>query len=341
VRAAFCSQPGEVVVRDVDDLVPGEGEAVVRVVACGICGSDLHWYNGTGVPPAVCPGHEIVGEVAAVGSAGGVREGDRVAIEPLRACRRCERCLRGDYHLCGKLRILGLSDDGGLADQVIAPLESLFVLPAGLPVRDAVLTEPLAVAVHAARIGGVDAGTDRVLVLGAGSIGLLSVVAARAMGAGEILVTARHPHQADAARRLGADRVFSTDDEGRAALAEAARETDIDVVLETVGGEARTLQQGIFAVGPGGTVVVLGVFTKDPSFPALVALAKEVRVIGSMVYNRSGGVADFERTLDILADRREVLVPLITHRFSLADVDRAFQTAADKSTGAVKVVIEP
>ncbi len=341
MRAAFCPSAGEIVVREVDDLVPVEGEAVVRVAACGICGSDLHWYGGAGGPPSVCPGHEIVGEVGAVAAGGPLREGDRVAVEPLRPCRRCERCRRGDYHLCSRLRIIGVSDDGGLAEAVRVPVESLYVLPRGLPTAAAVLTEPLAVAVHAARLGGVGADTSRVLVLGAGAIGLLSVVAARAMGASEVAVTARYPHQAEAALRLGATSVFATDKEGRAALAESARERDIDVVIETVGGDAPTLQQGVFAVAPGGTVVVLGLYNQDPPYPSLVALAKEVRTVGSMVYNRTGGVSDFERTLAILAAEHELLAPLVTHRFELDEVDRAFQTAADKTTGAVKVVIEP
>ncbi len=341
MRAAFCPSAGEIVLRDVADPTPSAGEAVVRVRACGICGSDLHWYGGAGGPPSVCPGHEIVGEVAAVAGGGALREGDRVAVEPLRPCRGCERCRRGDYHLCGRLRILGLHDDGGLAQSVKAPVASLYKLPDGLPMAEAVLTEPLAVSVHAARLGGIDRNTERVLVLGAGAIGLLSIVAARALGAREVLVSARHPHQARAALELGADAVFATDEDGRAALSSSAAERDIAVVIETVGGEAPTLQQGVFAAAPGGTVVVLGLYTFNPPYPALVALAKEIRVVGSMVYNRGEAGSDFERTIEILEQERDKLAPLVTHRFGLERADDAFRTAADKTTGAVKVVIEP
>jgi L-iditol 2-dehydrogenase len=340
VRAAFCDRAGEIAIREVADLTPRSGEAVVRVVACGICGSDLHWYGGAGTPPSVCPGHEIVGVVTAVAGSAAVREGDRVAVEPLRPCRRCERCRRGDYNLCAQLSILGVHEDGGLADAVRVPVESLYPLPAALETLDAVLTEPLAVAVHGARLGGVGAGS-RVLVLGAGAIGLLGVVAARWLGAVEILVTARYPQQAEQARRLGASTVFATDAEGRAGLREAAAARDIDVVLETVGGSAPTLRQAVQAVGPGGTAVVLGLYDEDPPYPALTALIKEVRIVGSIVYNRSAGASDFETALEILRNEATSLRQLVTHRFALHDADRAFRTAADKTTGAIKIAICP
>jgi len=340
VLAASCERPGEIVVRPVAPPVADPGEAIVRVVACGICGSDLHWYGGAGSPPSVCPGHEIVGEVVSIHGHAGIEEGARVAVEPVRACRRCARCMRGDYHLCSDLRILGVHDAGGLSEMVRVPIEALYVLPPDLEWGDAVLTEPLAVAVHAARLAGVGPGR-RVAVLGAGAIGLLCVVAARAMGVSEVFVTARHPHQAEAARRLGATVVFGVDRDGRRALREEARHSDVDVVFETVGGDASTLRDGVQIVAPGGTVVVLGLFHGEPPFPALSALIKEVRIVGSMIYNRSGDTSDFDRALAILSESKSALRGLVTHQFSLREVNLAFRTAADKSTGAIKVVVEP
>lgn len=338
--AASCERPGEILVRPVAPPVADVGEAIVRVAACGICGSDLHWYGGAGSPPSVCPGHEIVGEVVSIHGGAAIDEGARVAVEPVRACRRCARCLRGDYHLCSDLRILGVHDAGGLAEMVRVPIEALYALPPHLDWREAVLTEPLAVAVHAARLAGVAPGR-RVAVLGAGAIGLLCVVAVRAMGVSEVFVTARHPHQAEAARRLGASEVFRADGDGRRALREEACRSDVDVVLETVGGDASTLREGVRVVAPGGTVLVLGLFHGEPPFPALSALIKEVRIVGSMIYNRSGGASDFDRAIGILSASKGALRGLVTHQFSLRDADRAFRTAADKSTGAIKVVVEP
>lgn len=338
--AAYCERPGSIAVRQVEDPHPAPGEAVVRVVACGICGSDLHWYGGASPPPPVCPGHEIVGEVAAIGGDSEISVGERVVVEPLRPCGACARCGRGDYHLCGMLRIIGVTDDGGLAEAVRVPIRSLYRLPAGLALSDVVLAEPLAVAIHAARLAGVGEGR-RVIVLGAGAIGILSILACRAMGTAEIAATARYPHQADAARRAGADHVFAADREGRHALRALAGERDFDVVLETVGGTAPTLRQAIQVVAPGGCVVLLGLFHGDPPLPAMAALVKEVRIIGSMVYNRAAGASDFERALALIPAEREFMRQLVTHRFPLGSVDAAFRAAADKRGGAIKVLVEP
>jgi threonine dehydrogenase-like Zn-dependent dehydrogenase len=250
------------------------------------------------------------------------------------------RCREGDYHLCSGLVIFGLQEAGGLAENVLVPIGGLYPLPAELMSPVAALSEPMAVCVHAVRLAPVRVG-DRVLVLGAGSIGLLSIVAARAAGAAEVWITARYPHQAEAARLLGATRVFGSGADDVSALAVAAAEEPPDVVLETVGGTAETLNTGVHAVRPGGTVVVLGLFMQRTALDALILMAKEVRVVGSMVYNRRDGKADFEIALDLLAARQHALHPLVTHDFDLEATQRAFDTAADKKTGAIKVIIRP
>lgn len=340
MRATSCPGGGRLEIREREAPRAAAGEVVVRVRACGICGSDLHWYKaGTASP--ICPGHEFAGEVAALGAgAGDVCEGDRVAVEPLRPCGRCAPCRRGDYHLCPRLEILGVHRDGGMAELVAVPVERLYPVPADLPLSLAAMSEPLAVCVHAVRLAPVGLG-DRVLVLGAGSIGLLGIVAARAAGAGEVWVTARHPHQVAAARSLGASRVFAGDDEGEGELTAVAREQAIDSVLETVGGGADTLTTALRCVRPGGAVVVLGVFFDPPPLDALSLMMKEVRVVGSIVYNWRGARSDFAIAVDLLAAQRAMLAPLLTHRFALDAVDEAFATAADKKSGAIKVVVEP
>lgn len=338
--AAFCERAGQVAVRRVADLRPVAGDALVRVLACGICGSDLHWYGGAAPPPPVCPGHEIVGEVVAIEADVGIAAGDRVVVEPLRPCRACERCRRGDYHLCGRLQILGVTADGGLAEAVLAPAQSIYRVAAGVEPLAAVLAEPLAVAIHAVRLAGVAAGT-RVVILGSGAIGILCALACRAAGAAEIVSTARYPHQAAAARRAGAGEVFGADRDGARALRAAAAARDFQVVLETVGGSAPTLRQAIQVVAPGGSVVLLGLFHADPPLPALTALVKEVRIIGSMVYNRAAGASDFERALALIERERDLLRDLVTHRYPLSDADGAFRAAADKRGGSIKVVVEP
>jgi 2-desacetyl-2-hydroxyethyl bacteriochlorophyllide A dehydrogenase len=339
MRAVFGTGMRTVQLRELDHPSPQPGEALLRVRACGICGSDLHWFQGGFPPPPVCPGHEIAGEVVALGAdARGVHVGDRVAVEPLIICGRCAACRRGDYQLCARFQLLGTVRDGGLADYVVAPVGALFAFPGGLEWDVAALAEPTAVCVHAARLVQLRVG-DRVLVLGAGTIGLLAVLVAHASGASAIAISARHAHQAEMARRLGATHVFASEDDD--ARDRVLRDLAPDVVFETVGGNAATIDEALHAVRPGGTVVVLGIFTAPSSCNALMLVGKEVRLIGSLMYGRAGGRADFEVAIDVLAKERERVAGLITHRFGLDAVQEAFETAADKKRGAIKVTIVP
>ena len=343
MQAAFCTQPGTFELRDIDrPTLDGESAArdvIVRVRNCGICGSDLHYFHGGWPAPPVCPGHEISGEVVQVGSeVRRLRCGDRVAIEPLVVCRHCAYCRTGDYQLCTAFRLVGTMLDGGFAEVVRMPEDALFPLPVDVDFAVGALAEPLAVSVHAVRLGNVRLG-DRVLVLGAGTIGLLSVAAARAAGAAEVWITARHAHQRAAAEYIGATRLFSSSDAG-GELSGAAAEQRPDVVIETVGGNADTLNEAIHLVRPGGSVVVLGVFTAAPSLSALSLVVKEVRLIGSLTYGRAGARADFDVALQLLAAQPERFRALITHRFPLRDITRGFETAADKRSGSIKVSIE-
>src|SRR5438445_1227011 len=271
MRAAFCRGVGRLVVQDVPRPTPGAGEVLVRVVNCGICGSDLHWYHDQMMIPSVCPGHEIAGEVAEVGDGvAALKPGDPVALEGIASCGACRYCLAGDYQRCLAIGFVGLTIPGGFAEYVSAPARHCFRVPAGVDFATAALSEPLGVAVHGVRLSGLEIG-QRVAVLGAGTIGLAAVVAARAGGAGEIVVVARRPHQKAAALALGADRVIGEDDLG-GLLGDA--DAPIDLVIETVGGTADTLDPAVAACRPGGTICVLGAFTSSPPFPALFVLAK-------------------------------------------------------------------
>jgi threonine dehydrogenase-like Zn-dependent dehydrogenase len=339
MRAAFCRGVGKLVVEEVPRPAPGPGEVLVRVRNCGICGSDLHWYHDQMMIPPVCPGHEIAGEVAEVGAGvSTLKAGDAVAAEGITSCGGCRYCVAGDYQRCLALGIVGMTIPGGFADYLKMPARHCFRVPAGVDFATAALSEPLAVAVHGVRLSGLEIG-QRVAILGAGTIGLMAVVAARAGGAGEILVTARRAQQKAAALALGADRVVDESDaEG---LLGDAIEAPIDLVVETVGGTADTLDTAAAACRPGGTICVLGAYTGSPRFPALHVLLKELRIVGSFVYSRAGARADYDIVLDLLRRQgRHVAGTLITHRFSLADIARGFATAADKATGSIKVTIE-
>jgi L-iditol 2-dehydrogenase len=338
MRAASCQSARTVSIDSVARPRLARGEARVRVHNCGICGSDLHWFLGGFPPPPVCPGHEIAGEVVELASdEGPLRIGQRVAVEPLVACRECSYCRTGDYQLCPHVQILGVSRHGGFAEELAMPTYALFPLPEAVDFEVGALAEPLAVCVHGVRLAEVGLG-DRVLVLGAGSIGLLSIVAARAAGAEEVGITARHPHQAEMARRLGATHVFGSDAKGTQGLDQWAAGNRVDRVIETVGGTADTIDVAVGAVRRGGTVALLGVFTQAPRCPALALVVKEVRLVGALTYGRVGMRADFEVAIQLLA-RTPAVRDMITHRFGLGDLQTGLEIAADKSRGPIKVTI--
>src|SRR3990172_6589323 len=184
MTASFCTGKEKIEVREVPVPSPGPGEVLLRVRACGICGSDLHFYHGAlpamrGIPL----GHEFAGEIAALGEdVQGFSEGQRVVVEPLRTCRECAYCRTGQYQLCAKRVLLGTFAPGGLAEYVTVPAYPPHPLPDDLDFDLGALVEPLAVAVHGLHLVDLTAG-ERVLVMGSGSIGVLAVLAARAFPA--------------------------------------------------------------------------------------------------------------------------------------------------------------
>jgi threonine dehydrogenase-like Zn-dependent dehydrogenase len=202
----------------------------------------------------------------------------------------------------------------------------------------AALAEPVAVAVHGLRLGGFQPG-QRVLVLGAGTIGLATVGVARALGAGEVLLTARHKHQAERGEALGATRILTEREASVEALASLGASSPADLVVETVGGEAKTLVAAGAAVAPGGTVSVLGLFMGSAEIDPFPLLLKEVNLQWSNCYSRSPAQADFQESVQLLQACAEDWSSLLTHSVPLDQIGDAFVLAGDKSSGAVKVTV--
>ncbi|HZU77043.1 MAG TPA: alcohol dehydrogenase catalytic domain-containing protein [Dehalococcoidia bacterium] len=318
---------------------PGAGQAIVRVRACGICGSDLHaWRGGIAPRPGTAPGHELVGEVVALGEgAAAPPPGTRVAVEPLLTCGACQHCARGYGHLCPTRRLLGFGYDGGMSEYALTEAGRLFPLPGDLPWAIAALAEPVAIVHHALKRGSMGPGR-RVFVVGAGAIGLLTVLLARAAGADRIGVTARYPQQRAMAERLGADVVYTPDE--AMAGSDAAR-GGWDLVIETVGGEAQTLQQAVDLADTRGTVVLLGVHTAPSRLVTRRVFSDELTIVGAWGYDHAGPRPDFAETVTLLGRLRAELQPLVTHVFPLAQAAGAFAAAASKDSGAIKVIVTP
>ena len=341
MRAAVARGGREIGVESVPLPDPGAGEVRVRVGACGICGTDLHLFQGGLMAPGLTPGHEIAGRIDAVGSGvSGLAAGDSVAIEPLASCGECPSCRAGRDSICPDGQIFGLHKSGGLAEFLVVPERRIFPVPSDLDPALAALAEPTAVVVHGLRRGNFEAG-QRVLVVGAGSIGLLAALAARAMGASEVVLTARHPHQAELGRALGAGRVLGEREANASALAELGRRTPVDLAVETVGGRADTLSACAAAIRPGGTISVLGVFMGPVGVETMPLLQKEGTLAWSNCYARGETRADFDDAIALLDAQRETLARLVTHRVALGEIAQAFALASDKKAGVVKVSVLP
>ena len=340
MRAAVVSGPQRFEVQQTDVPQPGPGRVLVRVRNCGICGSDLHFYRGEFPPsPGLRLGHEISGEIAELGAGvTGLSTGQPVAIEPVETCRSCAYCVTGREQICPDRKFLGTMLPGAFADYIDVPAHIAHPLPAGVDFEAGALVEPLAVTVHGLRQVGLAYG-ERVCVLGAGTIGLMAIIAARALGASDVFATARYPHQAEAARALGAH-VVDANDGAVGALMGAFGGRNPEVVVETVGGHAGTLNEAITLAAAGGRVSILGIFIGAVPVNMTVALLKEVQLSGGITYGRPGTRSDFEVALQIAARHTGDMRRVITHRVPLDDIERGFALAADKSAGSIKVTVE-
>jgi L-iditol 2-dehydrogenase len=311
MRAVRCIDSRATVV---DVPAPPTGDGVrVKVASAGICGSDLHLLAWN--LPATF-GHEFAGTVP---------DGRAVAVEPITPCGVCEFCVSGAYNLCvmGPTMVLGVARDGGMADECVVPESCIVPLPAGVALADACLVEPIAVSVHGVRRGNVRGGM-RVGVIGGGTIGLTSVIAAQAAGA-TVDLAARHDRQRAAGERLGAGQI-----------------TDgYDVVIEAA-GTSSALADAVQRCKPGGTIVAVGTYwDAGTELPGQALSMKEITLVPASMYGRVGPSRDFDAAAAILAARPEIAGALITHRFPLDAAAEAFTTAHDRAAGAIKVVLEP
>jgi L-iditol 2-dehydrogenase len=314
MRAVRC-EGGRIEVVEVP--APSGDGVLVRVRSAGICGSDLHLLGGA-FPVAGTLGHEFAGELT---------DGTPVAIEPLTPCGRCAACVGGDYHLCrlGPGMLLGVGQDGGMADEVLVPERALVPLPRGLELRDASLVEPVAVSLHGLRKAGLR-GATRVAIVGAGTIGLCAVAVAVDAGA-EVTLIARHDHQRAAGERLGA----KAGEPG----------ADYDLVVEAAGSPS-ALERAIELSRPGGAVVLVATYWDGKlELPAFATCLREITIVPSSLYSRTGAGRDIDLAAALLARRPGIARTLITHRFPLDAAPEAFACAADRSSGAIKVVLEP
>lgn len=328
--------PTNIVIEEVDIPVPGPGEIQIKVEVCGVCGSDVHAYHGKHpfVSTPIVPGHEFSGTISEIGEGvEGFKEGDRVTVEPSLTCGRCYNCRHGLYNICTELRVLGCQAPGAFAQYISVPAKKVYKLPDNLDMDDGSLVEPSAVGVHAVRKSELSLG-DRVVVLGAGVIGLTIVQAAKVAGAGEIIVAGHHEGRLKVARELGADTTFLAGDTVKF-LGDRYGPDGIDIVYEAV-GVGTTMNQAIEIVRKGAKVIVIGVFGKHPETKVGLIQDKEIDMRGALMYVNE----DYQRTIEFMSSGKIKTKPLISARFPLEQATKAFDLIRDKRDDTLKVLLD-
>ena len=335
-RAAVLYAPGDLRVEDRAIPEPGRREVLVEIAAVGVCGSDVHYYEHGRIGSFVVRepmvlGHESSGRVVALGPGASRHEvGDRVALEPGVPCGHCRECRAGRYNLCRDVRFFATPPiDGAFANYVTIHEDFAFVLPESVSDEAGALMEPLSVAVWACQKANVTAG-DRVLVTGAGPIGLLAVQTARAFGATEITVTDVNPHRLGVAERTGAT---STLNVAEAPLEDSGLEAD---ALIECSGHPGSLKAGIAALRPAGKAVLVGMGPdEDGVVPLALIQSRELWLTGTFRYANT-----YPTAIALAANGRVDLEAIITGQYGLEDAEAALR-AGREDPAAVKVMVMP
>jgi L-iditol 2-dehydrogenase len=317
----------------------GPGELLVRVEACGICGSDVvEWYRAAKAPLVL--GHEIAGQIVEVGE--GVtryKEGDRIFVYHHVPCNTCHYCLSGHHTTCDTFRKTHFYP-GGFAEYVRVPAinaeRGVHLLPEGVSYEEATFTEPLACVVRGMRLAQMQVGKS-VLVLGSGIAGLHHVQLARALGASRVVATDVNEYRLNAARRLGADFAFHAQEYLPSRLREVNDGRLADLVIVCTGA-LPALEQALQSVVRGGTILFFALTLADVKLPISIndLLLDEITLTGSY----SGSPQDASVALELIRNRSVPVREMITHRFGLAETQRGFQLVAE-AQDSIKVIIEP
>jgi L-iditol 2-dehydrogenase len=343
MKALLLSQYSQLDIADVPAPEPGEGEILVRVAACGICGSDVHGYDGsTGrrIPPVVM-GHEAAGVVDSVGT--GVtrfKPGDRVTFDSTVYCGQCEFCLQGEINLCNNRQVIGVSCTefrraGAFAEYVVIPERISYHLPEALAFEEAAMLEAVSVALHGVRVSEMKGG-ETALVIGAGMIGLLTLQAAKALGAAKVWVADIDQSRLDRAKSIGADETLLLS--GDPLVEEVRRRTGgrgVDLVLEAV-GRNETIAASIASVRKGGTVTLIGNIQPEVKLPLQVVVSRQIRLQGSCA---SSG--EYPQAMELLANGKIKVKSLITAVAPLADGPQWFSRLHAGEPNLMKVVLDP
>jgi L-iditol 2-dehydrogenase len=342
MKALLLSKYRSLEIAEVPTPGVGAGEVLIRVGACGICGSDVHGYDGSSgrrIPPIVM-GHEAAGRIAAVGAGvTGLAEGDRVTFDSTIYCGACEYCRRGEVNLCDNRQVLGVSCGdysraGAFAEFVVVPARVVYKLPESISFAEAAMLEAVAVAIHAVSLAEISAESTA-LVVGAGTIGVLILQALRAAGCGRVFVSDVDATRLKMAKELGAEDVLSANDDTAAQILQRTRGVGVDVAMEAV-GRNETVNAAIASVRKGGTVVLVGNISPDATLPLQRVVTRQIRLQGSCA-----SAGEYPEAIALMANGAIRVKPLITAIAPLADGPQWFERLYAREPNLLKVVLTP
>ena len=325
-------------VEQVPRPAPEADEILIDVKSVGICGSDVHGFMGTTgrrKPPMVM-GHEFGGVVADVGEdVRAFAAGDEVIVSPIEACGHCANCTAGLTNICVNRHVLGVDIAGAYADSLTVKESMVYPKPAGLDWRLAAMVEPLSVGMHAAEITPIRL-LDTVVIVGVGTIGLLTLLAAKLKGAGKVIVTDRSDHRLELARTLGADMAINVDrQDAIATVLEATNGLGADVAFEAV-GVAATVQQALAATRTGGNITWIGNSAQMIDLNMQTVVTRELTVRGTYGFN-----TEFPRAIQAIASGRVNVAPLIERVAPLEEGPQIIHDLAKGDLDLAKVILEP
>lgn len=339
MKAVRLEAVGSIALRDIPKPAPGPDDLLVRIEACGVCGTDRHLFHGEfPCRPPVTPGHEFSGIIEAVGAGvSGFSVGERVTGDPNIACGKCGHCHAGRINLCRNLNAIGIHRDGGFADYVVLPQKQAFRLPANLKPTHGAFCEPLACCLHGVDLAEIRPGSS-VAVLGGGVIGLLMVQLARLAGASTVILSTRQASRRALAEELGAT---ATVDPGAGDVVDAISGSKgmvpggVDVVLECA-GVRDTVEQSMQIAKAGGTVVIVGVVPQGMKveIEPFDLLFRELKVLGSFLNPFTHG-----RAAQLIASGAIEIDRLISRQVPLEEA--AAVIANPPAPGEVKVLVVP
>lgn len=326
--------PRQLVVKEADVPKPGPEEAVIKVESVGICGSELEGYLGLSsvrVPPLVM-GHEFCGTITDLHSSSAVFAiGDKVTVNPLVSCGSCRQCKAGQRNICPRRELIGIHRPGAFAEYVTVPIQNLYTVPPEIDSSLAALAEPLAVGIHAIKLGLKPFGD--VMIYGAGTIGLLVLQAARNMGANKILVVEKQPSRIRIAEQFGA--VVAAPEEAEKLSAELFAPNGVDTIIDCVGVSA-TREQAMKIIHPGGKIIMVGLGQNETTFPMNELVRQEVSLIGSYSYTDE----DFNQSVQQLIAGNISMEHWVDHRH-LSDGSQAFRMLIEGQLNISKIILKP